>query len=273
MGMFYKVKEREEVIIERWDRFVAVKKKPGLKFNMPFAFRKIAKRVPTNITLHQICVETKTRDGIFVSVPTILQLQVSDARQFHYNSKDTYDQALFKILPAMKQLIASMAFDDLFQAREALANDVREKVGQDIENQCGLRIIDVIVDQPAVPKSLQEAYNGAKKSEQIAKATVTAAEAEKRATILRAEGRKEELRLVIESMADQLSVLISKGVPQDEALQSVLKAMDQDVLRDLGKGGNIIVTNTGDKNALITDIQAAVKGLSKPQPRPQGPAQ
>src|SRR3954464_6407416 len=99
--MFYKVHEQQEVIIEKFGKFVAVKKEPGLRFNMPFKFKKVAARIPVNVTQHEVNLETKTSDNIFASVPTILHLQVVDAKKFHYNSDQPYQQATDKIVAVM----------------------------------------------------------------------------------------------------------------------------------------------------------------------------
>lgn len=280
--LFYKVREKQEVIIERFGKFVEVKQEPGLKFLLPFSFRKVAARVPTEVTQHEVKLETKTSDNIFALVPTILHLQVVDAKKFHYNADSPYQQASDKIVAVMKQLTSKMEFDHLYQAREALGSDVREKVGAEIEDLYGLRIVDVIVDQPIAPQSVQEAYNGAKSSEQKAQATLNAAKANKQSMILEAEGRKEQLRLdgegvaeqraaMFKNLSDQYNLLVKEGIPQETAEKLIVKMMEMDTLRDVGKNGNVIVTTTADKDT-ITDMQAATRAAGNTnKPKPAGP--
>ena len=271
---FYRVKEKQEVIVETLGgKFSSVQQTSGMKFKLPF-FRKVAARIPTEVTQREVNLTTRTRDNILASVPTILHLQIIDAKKFHYNSDKPYEQAEAKITAVMKQLITNMDFADLYQAREALGNDVREKVGKDIEDSFGLRIIDVIVDQPLPPESVQGAFNDAKSSEQKAKATLNMAQAEKQAAILKAEGRKEELRLDGEGVAEQraamfqnlsaqYNVLVQGGMSDAAAQNLIIKMMEMDTLRDVGKNGNVIVTTTADKDSGMTDMQAMAMSMAK----------
>ena len=274
---FYKVHEKQAVILERFGKFYKVVDEAGLKGKLPFKFLKVANRVALDVTQREVNLETKTSDNIFASVPTILHLQVTDAKKFHYNSSNPYEQAEGKITAVMKQLTTNMTFDHLYQARETLGNDVREKVGQEIEDLYGLKIIDVIVDQPVAPQSVQDAYNSAKSSEQVAISTLNAAQANKKSTIMDAEARSEALRLdgegvaaqrlaMFKNLPEQVKVLVDGGIPQEEALKTILKMMEFDTLRDVAKGGNVIVTTTADKDNAITELQAANKAVAKSTP-------
>jgi regulator of protease activity HflC (stomatin/prohibitin superfamily) len=282
----YKVNEKEAVILERMGEFKKVVDQPGLHGKMPGKFLKVAARIQLSITAHDFSLETKTKDNIFTSVPTTLHLQVVDPKKFHYTAKggDPYEQAGSKIIQAMKQLTSGMEFDQLYQVRETLGNDVREKVGKDIEDY-GLKIIDVIVDQPVAPDSVQKAYNSAKSSEQLAIGTLNAAQANKQSSIMDAEARKEALRLdgegvaeqrqaMFKNLSDQYNVLVQAGMPPTTAEKMIIKMMELDTLRDVGKNGNVIVTTTADRDSAITDMQTASRSLQKVQPKqPPAPGQ
>jgi len=136
---YYKVNEKEAVILERFSKFNKVVDTAGLKGKLPGKFLKVAARIPLDVTQLDASLDTKTSDNIFASVPTTLHLQVVDAYKFHYNSSNPYAQAQSKIVAVMKQLTSNMEFAHLYQARETLGNDVRDKVGKDIEDLYGLR--------------------------------------------------------------------------------------------------------------------------------------
>ncbi len=284
MALFrpYEVRQNEAVILERFGKFNTVKDKPGLKFILPGQFLKVAARIDLKITEHEIPLETKTKDNMFVKVPTVLHLQVCNPRQFHYNSDNPYRQAGNKITAAMKQLTNDMELDHVYQARETLGDAVREKVGAELEEKYGLKIIDVIINQPVVPEEVQRQYNSAKASEQTAKATMNAAKANKQAAIMDAEARKEALRLDGEGVAEQraamfqnltrqFNALVQAGMPQETAEKILIKMMELDTLRDVAKSGNVIVTTTADKDP-ISDMQAAVRAANATQ-KPQQPPQ
>jgi regulator of protease activity HflC (stomatin/prohibitin superfamily) len=283
---FYKVEEQQAVILERFHKFNSVVDSAGLKGKLPGKFLKVAARIPLDITQREVNLQTKTSDNIFASVPTTLHLQVVDAYKFHYKSDRPYEQAESKITAVMKQLTSNMEFAHLYQARESLGNDVRDKVGKDIEDLYGLKIIDVIVDQPVAPPSVQQAYNSAKSSEQVAISTLNAAQANKQAAILNAEARKEELRLdgegvaeqrgaVFQNFAVQVNQLVKDGIPMEKALETTLQIMQLDTLREVGKSGNVVITTLDgkdNKDNNLAQMQAALKAfVQKGDDQPSAP--
>ncbi len=279
MPYLYEVKEKQAVILERFGKFKAIHDHAGMHVKGPFMH--VAARVPLDITEHQVQLETKTKDNMFVAVPTVLHLQVCDPKTFHYNSPNPYQQAGNKITAAMKQLTNDMELDHIYQARETLGDSVREKVGAEIEEKYGLKIVDVIIDQPVVPEEVQRQYNSAKASEQTAKATMNAAQANKQAMIMDAEARKEALRLdgegvaeqraaMFQNLTNQFNTLVQSGMPVATAEKILIKMMELDTLRDVAKSGNVIVTTTADKDP-ITDMQAAVRAASADKKPPQQP--
>ncbi len=279
----YKVREKQAVIIETTGgKFVKVQDAPGYKWKVPFTFKKVAARIPLDVFELQVNLETKTKDNIFATVPTKLHLQVVDPKTYHYNANRPEEQACSKIEAVMKQLTSDMEFEALYQARETLGAEVRDKVGKDIEDLYGLKIVDVIVDQPQAPQAVQDAFNSSKSSQQTANATVNAAQAKKQSTILDAEARKEALRLdgegvaeqraaMFQNMTTQYNALVQAGMPQETAEKILIKMMELDTLRDVAKSGNVIVTTTADKDP-ITNTQAAVKAADKLQQSQQPPA-
>lgn len=293
---YYKVREKEAVILERFGRFNKLDVNAGIHEKLPGKFLKVAARIPLDVQQMKIELQTKTNDNIFATVPTILHLQIVDAKKFHYNAADPWTQTSSKITAVMKQLTSSMEFAALYQARETLGEDVRSRVGAEIEEQYGIKIVDVIVDEPVAPPEVQSAYNNAKASEQVAVAARNAAQAQKQAAILRAEGRKEEQRLdgegiakqreaMFQNLNEQLQSLIAGGWDKADASKLIIKMMELDTLRNVGEHGNVIVTTTADKDP-VTNMQVAARaadmgGKNKeekaqqsatPKPKPPGMA-
>lgn len=203
-----------------------------------------------------------------------MHLQIFDSKKYHYNSSNPDEQVISRITAAMKQLTSGMDFAELYQARETLSEKVREKVGHEIEEFYGVKIVDVIVDEPQAPAEIQTAYNNVKASEREATAKLNNAQAEKQAAILRAEGRKEELRLdgegvaeqrsaIFKNYAEQFNKLAAQGLTEDMAQQTILLAMANDTLRDAAKNGNVIIT-TSNSGEILGQIQTLGKALAKP---------
>ena len=278
MAFIYTVGEKEELIIESFGKYVKTITAAGLKVKLPWPFQTIAKRVSTEIYQSRDDLRTKTKDDIFVTIPIKMHLQVFDSKKYHYNSNNPDEQVQSRITAAMKQLTSKMDFAELYQARELLSEQVREKVGKEIEDLYGVKIVDVIVDEPQAPAEIQTAYNNVKASEREATAKLNNAEAEKKSAILRAEGRKEELRLdgegvaeqrsaIFKNYAEQFNKLNAQGLTEEMAQQTILLAMANDTLRDAAKNGNVIIT-TSNSSDILSQIQALGKTLAKPLAKP-----
>jgi len=278
MAFIYTVGEKEEVIIESFGKYVKTVTTAGLKTRQPWPFQSVAKRISTEIYQNQDNLKTKTADDIFVTIPIKMHLQVFDSKKYHYNSKTPDEQVQSRIVAAMKQLTSKMNFAELYQAREILSEQVREKVGKEVEDLYGIKIVDVIVDEPQAPAEIQTAYNNVKASEREATAKLNNAEAEKKSAILRAEGRKEELRLdgegvaeqrsaIFKNYAEQFNKLAAQGLTEEMAQQTILLAMANDTLRDAAKNGNVIIT-TSNSSDILGQIQTLAKTLAKSPIKP-----
>lgn len=274
MGIFYMVREKQEVIIESFGRYVKTVQEPGLKFKWPWPFQTVARRVPTNMLQDHADLSTKTKDDIFVTIPVKVHMQISDTKKFSYSSRDPFEQVRSRVTAVMKQLTSGMEFAELYQARETLSVHMQEKIGKEIEEMYGIKIVDVIVDEPQAPQEIQVAYNNVKASEREATAKINRAKADKEAAILQAEGRKEELRLdgegvaeqrsaIFRNYAEQFNALASKGLTPEMAQQTILLAMANDTVRDAAKNGNVILT-TNNPNEIISQVQALGERLMKP---------
>ena len=262
------------MLIESFGRYVKTVQKPGLNFKWPWPFQSIARKIATDVHQSKDDLRTKTKDDIFVTIPIKMHTQITDSKKYYYNSNNPGEQVQSRITAAMKQLTSSLDFAELYQARETLSEQVRERVGKELEDLYGVKIVDVIVDEPQAPAEIQTAYNSVKASEREATAKLNNAQAEKQSAILRAEGRKEELRLDGEGVAEQRSAifknyasqfnkLAEEGLTSDMAQHTILLAMANDTLRDAAKHGNVIIT-TGNSNEILGQIQALGKTLAKP---------
>lgn len=265
------VREKEEVILESFGKYVNTVKTPGLRFKLPWPLQNVAQKVPTALLELKEDLATKTKDDIFVTLPIKMHLQVTDSKKYNYESNNPIQQAMSRIAATIKQLTSQMEFAELYQARETISDHARERVGKEIENLYGMTLVDVIVDEPHAPAEIQQSYNNVKASERNKLAAVNDAEASKIKTIADAEARKEALRLdgegiaaqrkaIFENYAGQFNELSQKMSPE-QAHQVIALAMANDTVRDAAKHGNVIIatTNPGD---ILTQMQAVGKTLT-----------
>ncbi|MDE1151349.1 MAG: SPFH domain-containing protein [Micavibrio sp.] len=273
-SMIMNVKEKQEVILESFGKYVQTVKNPGLRLKKPWPFQTVAENVSLALYEMKEDLATKTKDNIFVTVPIKMHLQVEDSKKYHYESNDPVKQVMSRVAATVKQLTSNMDFAELYQARETISDQVREKVGKEITELYGMRLIDVIVDEPHAPADLQAKYNNVKGSEMERQTMLNMAEAEKKRMILEAEGRKEAQRLdgegiaaqraaIFENYAAQFNNLAKSGLTEDMAHQIITLAMQNDTIRDAAAKGNVIITNA-NANQALSDMQALGKTLTKP---------
>lgn len=284
--IIFTVKERQEVLIEQFGRYVRSVKSPGLHAMMPW--QKVAARVSTEIFQIGDDLKTKTKDDIFVEMPLKMQLQVVDSKKFHYETNAPIEQVKARVAATVKQLTSHMDFAEIFQTREALSEQAREKVGKEVEDIYGVKLVDVIVDQPQASQDIQNRYNAVKASDMDRQAQRNAAEAEKVTSIMRAEADKQgrilrgqgaagERGAILEGYADQFNEIVKKGLPPEMAQEIIKIAMINDTIRDAASKGNLIITTT-NANDMLSQIQTLGKTIkpandlgATPAHKDQGP--
>ncbi|MBI1215286.1 MAG: hypothetical protein GC185_05635 [Alphaproteobacteria bacterium] len=266
------VNEKEDVLIQRFGKYVRTLKTPGIHIILPWENER--KRIPMGLRQIEDTLNTKTKDDIFVDIPIKMHLQVVDSRKYFYDSTTPPDeQVIARVNATVKQLVSDMDFTDLYKTREQISMEAREKVGKEIEELYGMRLVDVIVDQPKADAKAVASFSSVKESERNKQTTINNAEADKRRTIADAEARKEALRLhgegiaeqrnaIFQNYAEQFNKLADKGMSPEMAHEIILLAMALDTTRDAAEKGNVILTTT-NPNELLSQVQALGKTLNK----------
>ena len=268
----FTVSEKEEVIIQSFGKFVKTITEPGIHFIMPW--QNVARKVGTELKQEADTLSTKTKDDIFVSIPIKMHLQVTDAKKYHYESSQPDEQVKARVNATVKQLVSNMEFIELYQTREQISEMARDKVGKEIEQLYGMKLIDVIVDEPHADERAMASFSGVKESERNKLAAQNDSQAIKTRIIAEAEARKEALRLhgegiaeqraaIFANYAEQFNNLAKKGMSPEMAHEVITLAMALDTTRDAAEKGNLIVTTT-NPNEILAQLQTLGQKLAKP---------
>jgi regulator of protease activity HflC (stomatin/prohibitin superfamily) len=279
MGLFFILQEKEEALIQSFGKYVKTVKQAGPHLIMPW--QNVAARVGMELKQVEDKLATKTKDDIFVTIPIKMHLQIIDSKKFVYDSNKPIEQVMARVNATAKQLVSGMEFIELYKTREQISEMAREKVGKEIENLYGVKLIDVIVDEPQADSKAMASFSGVKESERNKLAAQNNAEARKIEIIAEAEARKEALRLhgegiaeqrnaIFQNYAEQFNNLAKKGMSPDMAHEVITLAMSLDTTRDAAEKGNLIVSTT-NASELISQMQTLGKTLTKP-PAPARPA-
>lgn len=277
--MIYTVKEKQEALIQRFGKYIETTKEAGLHFKMPW---NSVRKIEMNMQELKEPLDTKTKDDIFVKLPIKIHVEVEDSKKYTFNSDKPDVQVLTRVAATVKQLTSQMDFAELYQARETISERVRDNVAKEIYDLYGVRLVDVIVDEPHVDGDFQSRYNNVKASEMDRLAAKNLAEAEKISIITQAEARKEALKLdgegiaaqrkaIFENYAEQFNKLAQQGLTQDQAHQVITLAMANDTIRDAAKHGNTILTTT-NSNDILSQMSALGKTLTSKTVGKESPA-
>ncbi len=271
MTFVFTVKEKEAVIMQSFGKYTQTITTPGITVVPPW--HNIAARVDLSLRQVEETLSTKTKDDIFVSIPIKVHLQVTDAKRYHYDSNKPEEQVKVRVAATIKQLVSGMDFIELYQTREHISELARQKVGKEIEDLYGMKLVDVIVDEPHANQTAMNSFSSVKEAERNMLAAQNDSAAIKMRIIAEAEARKEALRLhgegiaeqraaIFANYAEQFNNLAKKGMSPEMAHEVITLAMALDTTRDAAEKGNMILstTNAGD---LIAQMQTLGKTLTK----------
>ena len=278
-SFIFLVREKQEVVIESFGKYAGTKTKPGINFKAPWPIQTIRAKVPTDIAQEKAEFKTKAKDGVFVTMPIDIQLRVKDTKKALYESTVPVQIIKQKILEALKSFASSLEFEELYQKRNEFSTRIIQDVGEDILNQYGYEIVDIIVDEPQAPSSVEASYNSVRASEQNLRAAENEAEAEKVQMIKKAEGRKqaqallgqgiaEQRAAIFKNYSEQFNKLIADGMNAEEASKMMALAMTQDTLRDIGEQGNLIIAS-GDGASQLANFHSLGQKLNDNRPNPK----
>jgi regulator of protease activity HflC (stomatin/prohibitin superfamily) len=135
----------------------------------------------------------------------------------------------------------------------------------------GLKIRRIIIDEPTAPAEVQAAFNEVRASERLKEAArnkadahkieiIAKAQAEKEADILRGQGKAGFRREIFDQYSEQIAKLETAGVSREEAVDVMMRAMQQDTLRDIGDKGNLVIVSDA-QNAGISNRIAELQTL------------
>jgi regulator of protease activity HflC (stomatin/prohibitin superfamily) len=307
---FVSVNQNEEVIIEKFGGgYFKTLKKTGYSLKRPWqaAVARISLALKEVSEAH----ECRTSDDIFPSVPVKAHLQIVDSNKFNYQATDPMKQVMSRIGAAVKQEVMKVSFTDLYKERQTISTAISNNVGPEIERLYGVRLVDVIVDQPVAPDAIRASFVNAKPSEQNRIATTNNAEAQRQAKILNAQADKEAAILdgegkrqwvildgegqagsreaIFKNYEHQIKQLTDTGMTIGQVHEFVLQMSKNDTMRDISKQGNTIFffENGGtseSQNGGMKQLLAAFKaanintpgaedgGAAKPAKKSSGPA-
>jgi regulator of protease activity HflC (stomatin/prohibitin superfamily) len=266
--MLFTVREKQEALVTSFGKLIRTEKNPGLRMKMPW--HKVTK-VGTDLQQESETLETKTKDDLFVKLPIAIQFEITDTGKYFFSNRDAVATMKKSVSAAVRTASAGREFQELYGDRDEISTAVIDHIKKDVE-EFGINLRRIIIDEPTAPQEVQNAFNEVRASERLREAAknkaeahkievVARAEAEKTADVLRGQGKAGYRKEIFDQYSAQIGKLVESGTPREEAISVMMRAMEQDTLRDVGEKGNLVIVNNGGTGGAsgIAEVQTLGK--------------
>ncbi len=259
---FYIVRQSEVALIERFGKFLKIAY-PGFHVKIPFVDRVI--RQSLRIKQLDVVVDTKTKDNVFVKIKVSVQYRVKNNPKMIYKSvyelENVEEQISSYIFDVVRAEVPKLTIDEIFNEKQAIANSVKENLGNAIE-KFGYEIIQTLVTDIVVDKRIVKAMNDIVASEREKKAAIQKAEAERILIVKKAQAEAESKKLQGQGIANQREEIIKgfrksieelKGIniDENEILNFVLLTQYFDTLKDVANSPSNTIMLPGNPRGFL----------------------
>ncbi len=227
LGLFFIVKQKTAVIIERLGKFNRVARS-GFNLKIPIIDKK-AGMVNLKVMELPVEVETKTKDDVFVRLIISVQYYVVETNEgistSFYKFDDPARQIQSYVFDSIRSEVPNMFLDDVFSEKDKIAKAVQMELAETME-EYGFAIIKALItdiDPDAKVKHAMNEINAAKRMKEAAKEY---AEADKIKVVAAAEAEAQSKKLQGVGIADQ-RIAIANGLKQ--SVEEVRGAMEDGV--------------------------------------------
>lgn len=275
----FTVTQQTAAVIELFGKFYKVKES-GIRLKFPAPIALIAGRV--NLRLQELSaeVEVKTIDNVFVEIPVSLQYRIIPERvkDAFYALENPAHQIQSFVLNVIRTVASGMTLEHLYTEKSRIAEEVSLEL-KDRLASFGYTVEAVLIDQPAPPQEVQDAFNRVIAAQREKEAAKLEGEATRIRIVAEADAEKESKRLQGEGIAAQREAIakgfrdavqsLKKGMPHmDESLiVATLLATNQfDTIRDAaGKPSSLILMPYTADSAIndISRVAVAIRAFSE----------
>jgi len=243
---FFTVDTQTAAIVQRFGRFVRVAG-PGLNFKTPWIEGVVA-RLDLRVQQHDVQVETKTKDNVFVKIPVAVQYHVLPEKVYEafYRLSLPEQQIESYVFNVVLGHVPKMNLDEAFEQQSAIAIAVKQELDE-VMAGFGYGIVKALVTDIVPDEKVKEAMNdiNAAQREQVAANArgeaekilkVKQAEAEAASKALQGKGIADQRKAIIDGLRESVE-LFQKGVEGSTAkdvMAMVLMTQYFDTLREIG---------------------------------------
>ena len=136
----------------------------GVHFTIPRPFAVTSAVIPTDVIAEKVQVQIKSADNLVFELPATLQFQVTNAMRFAFERSEPVAQMVNLVVAALRSAANRMEFQEIYDDKSAIQAEVEETVSGHLDS-FGVRIVDLVIDDPELPMTTQVALNGIREAE------------------------------------------------------------------------------------------------------------
>ena len=243
---FFTVDTQTAAIVQRFGRFVRIAG-PGLNFKTPWVESVVA-RLDLRVQQHDVQVETKTKDNVFVKIPVAVQYHVLPDKVYEafYRLSLPQQQIESYVFNVVLGHVPKMNLDEAFEQQSSIALAVKQELDE-VMAGFGYGIVKALVTDIVPDDKVKQAMNeiNAAQREQVAANArgeaekilkVKQAEAEAASKALQGKGIADQRKAIIDGLRESVE-LFQRGVEGSSAqdvMAMVLMTQYFDTLREIG---------------------------------------
>jgi regulator of protease activity HflC (stomatin/prohibitin superfamily) len=278
MSSFVVTKQKEVKIIERFGKFVGIRRS-GLSFRVPFIDR-VAYNQSLRIDELNVNVETITKDKVSVHIKVAIQYYVKDQddsiKNAVYELSDFQQQIQSYVFNEVRAEVPKNNLDQVYENKMDIENAVKSQLCEAIEKY-GYVIQNALVVDIAPDSGVKDAMNRINAASRDRKAAEEEGEAAKIRKIKEAEAEAESKKLQGQGIADQRDAIIkgfqesigafskNTGIKQETVMRFVEITQYFDTMREMAKDNNnvIFMPHSSTGSGVIEDYAAAAIASGK----------
>lgn len=254
------IQQKQVGIVERLGRYNR-SLQAGFHLIIPF-IEKVVQYVDLEQFQLRVNSDIKTKDDQMVTLPVAVIFKVipEQAEVSHYEVDRPEDAMKALISNEVKAKAATMTLEDIYTDRDSIKTAVIAAVGETIMSY-GFVVLQVVIDNPKLPKELQEAYNSVAIAEKNKQAAAAQGEALKIELVAKATANGASLAIqgdayvlnrdkIAKGNAEAIKTMIGDtNLTPGEAVGLLVAIDANDAVRDASSNkGTTVVVATGNSN-------------------------
>ncbi len=270
-SIFFTVKTQENVIVERFGKFLRVAK-PGLNTKTPF-IDTLTRPISLRIQQLEVNIESKTKDNVFVTVPVAVQFVIRDdqVQDAYYRLSNPEAQIRSYVFDTVRSALSGLDLDQAFESKDDIARSVEATLSTRMQ-EFGFNIVNTLVQDISPDQRVRDSMNSINAAQRDRVAAQSLAEADKIKRVTQAEAEADSKRLQGEGVAAQRKAIAMGIAEQYEMLRKVgiegtaeqLLLMTQyfDTMQDVARNGRsnvlFLPSNPGSVGSMGEEIRSAL---------------